>query len=150
MNIEYTNGTDARFIRLCQQLDFFLQKLIGTDKQKTQYARYNVLTDIHDVVLIIDEGEVVGCGAVKQYDEHTMEMKRVFVKEECRGKGYGRVIVETLESLAKNKKMTRLVLETGVLLITAQKMYKSCGFGIIENYDQYKGLEDSICMSKEI
>ncbi len=150
MNIEYTDGTDERFIKLCQQLDSFLQKLIGADKQKTQYAQYNALADIHDVVLIIDEGEVVGCGAVKQYDEHTMEMKRVFVKEECRGKGFGRMIVATLESLAKNKKMTRLVLETGVLLIAAQKMYMSCGFGIIENYDQYKGLEDSICMGKEI
>lgn len=149
-SIEYTNGTDERFVKLCSQLDFYLQQLIGVEKQNKQYAQYNSLKDIHDVILIIDNGEAVGCGAIKRYDNHTMEMKRLYVKEEYRHKGYGRAIVEALEALAKNMEVTTLILETGVLLVAAQNMYISCGFKVIENYGQYKGLEGSICMNKQL
>lgn len=148
-SIEYTNGKNVRFIKLCNQLDSYLQQIIGEDKQETQYAQYNSLVDVHDVILMIDNGETVGCGAVKRYDDHTMEMKRLYVKDEYRHKGYGRAIVGALEVLAKKKDVKTLILETGVPLVAAQKMYISCGFKVIENYGQYKGIDSSVCMSKQ-
>ena len=77
-------------------------------------------------------------------------MKRVYVKEKYRHKGYGRTIVEALETLVKKKKASSLILETGKPLAAAQKMYALCGFNVIENYGQYKGVVSSICMSKQI
>ena len=148
--IEYTDGNDSRFIELCRQLDLFLTEIIGSDKQKTQYAQYNTLASIHDVVLVMEGDEAVGCGAIKQYDAHAMEMKRVFVKNECRHHGYGRIIVEALEILAKDKGFGKLILETGAPLIPAQKMYASCGFKPMDNYGQYEGMDSSVCMCKNI
>ncbi len=149
-SIECTNGKDERFIKLCNRLDSYLQQIIGADKQNTQYVQYNSLVDIHDVILIIDNEEAVGCGAVKRYDDHTMEMKRLYVKDEYRHKGYGRAIVEALETLARKKEVKTLILETGVPLVAAQKMYISCDFKVIENYGQYKGIDSSVCMSKQL
>lgn len=150
LSIEYTDGNNKHFIKLCEELDLFLQQIIGTDKQNTLYTRYNTLADIHDVILIGYNGEAVGCGAVKQYEDNVWEMKRVYVKEKYRHKGYGRTIVEALEALAKKKKASSLILETGKPLVAAQKMYALCGFNIIENYGQYKDAVSSICMSKQI
>src|SRR5574344_1648345 len=118
-SIEYTDGNDNRFIELCRQLDSFLTEIIGSDKQETQYAQYNTLANIHDVVLIMEGDETVGCGAMKQYDAHTMEMKRVFVKDEYRHHGYGRIIIEALETLAQGKGFDKLILEHGAPLIPA-------------------------------
>nr|MBP7471433.1 GNAT family N-acetyltransferase [Prevotella sp.] len=149
-SIEYTNGNDDRFVELCHQLDLYLTEIIGSNKQETQYAQYNTLADIHNVVLIIEDNQVIGCGAIKQYDTHTMEMKRVFVKGEHRHHGYGHVIIESLEKLAKDKDFDKLILETGVPLIHAQKMYASCGFKPMDNYGQYEGVDSSVCMYKNI
>ncbi len=149
-SLEYTDGNDSRFIELCRQLDLFLTKMIGCEKQETQYAQYNTLADIHDVVLIMEGDEAVGCGAIKQYDAHTMEMKRVFVKDEYRHHGYGRIIIKALETLAKGKGFDKLILETGAPLIPAQKMYASCGFKPMNNYGQYECMGCSVCMCKNI
>ena len=43
-----------------------------------------------------------------------------------------------------------LILETGKPLMAAVNLYLKIGFTQIDNYGQYKGLESSICMKKEL
>lgn len=38
-------------------------------KQRNKYNQYNTLEEIHDVILVMDNGQVVGCGSFKRYDE---------------------------------------------------------------------------------
>ena len=45
--------------------------------------------------------EAVGCGAIKQYDDDTMEVKRMFVKPTSRGNGIATIVLKEVENWAK-------------------------------------------------
>ena len=92
MQILVTDGSDERFILLCRKLDECLNDMVGGEKQRSQYVQYNKLDDIHDVVILIDNDTSIGCGSFKQYDNETVEIKRVYVCDEYRGRKYGRII----------------------------------------------------------
>ncbi len=82
MELINTDGNDKRFVNLCHELDDFLNEIIGGEKQSEKYNQYYNLKDIHDVILVIDNGQAVGCGSFKKYDEKVAEIKRVFIKKE--------------------------------------------------------------------
>lgn len=149
MEIVYTDGADKRFIELCKELDNYLNDTVGVQEQKG-YDQYNTLEDIHDVVLILNNGQAVACGSFKEFDKESAELKRVFVKSSERHKGLGRIIVNTVEKKAGEKGYDKLILETGMQMKPAQNMYKSIGFYIRENFGQYKEMSNSVCMEKYI
>ena len=148
MEIRYTDGTNEDFVRLCHELDDFLNDIVGGAKQRLEYNQYNLLDDIHDVVLVVLDHEVIGCGSFKQYDDTTAEVKRVFIKHEYRGLGYAKSLMIALEDRAKEKGYQRLILETGKPLTDAMKLYQRMGYQIIPNYGQYRDMPLSICMEK--
>lgn len=150
MEIIFTDGNDERFIDLCHELDEYLDDVIGGEKQREQYAQYNTLEKIHTVALIMEDGKAVACGGMKEYESNTAEVKRVFTKEGCRNRGYGRSIMRALEEGALKKGYTRLILETGLLLKGAIRMYTVLGFYVIKNYGQYIDMPGSVCMEKKL
>lgn len=150
MELIYTDGKDIRFINLCRELDDFLNEIVGGEKQREKYNQYNTLDDIHDVVLVIDNGQAVGCGSFKKYSENAAEIKRVFVKKGYRRKGLAKYIMQALEQRARNTGYIMLILETGNLLIAAMKLYSGIGYEIIANYGQYADMPESICMAKQL
>lgn len=150
MELIFTNGKDERFVYLCSELDNYLNEAIGGEKQKEEYNQYNTLEEIHDVILAVEDGHPMGCGSFKKYKDDTVEIKRVFVKDSFRHRGIGKVIMNELEKRANEKGFKKLILETGKPLIGAQKMYKNLGYKIIQNYGQYKNIDTSVCMEKEI
>lgn len=150
MKVIFTDGTDDRFINLCHELDGYLNNAVGGEKQREQYIQYNTLEDIHDVALIMEDGKAVACGGFKSYKHNTAEIKRVFTKENCRNRGYGKCIMKTLEKRALTKGYTKLILQTRDLLKEAIEMYTSLGFHVIRNYGQYISMPESVCMEKEL
>ncbi|QQO10269.1 GNAT family N-acetyltransferase [Breznakiella homolactica] len=150
MTITYTDGRDSDFIKLCVLLDDYLNEAAGGIENRREYIPYNVLDDIHDAFVAYSGTEPVGCAAFKYYSSSTAEVKRVFVKQEHRGQGVSKRIMEALEEKAREQGYTKLILETGKPLTEANGLYRSLGYGIIENYGQYKGMEDSVCMEKEL
>ena len=148
MELISTDGKDKRFIELCSKLDEYLNDSVGGEKQKKEYNKYNTLDDIHDVILILDDDNPVACGSFKEYEKGCAELKRVFVKKEVRKQGLGRKLVEELEKKAKSQGYSKMILETGKALVSAQNLYLNLGFKIIENYGQYKNMSGSICMEK--
>lgn len=150
MKIVYTDGKNKDFIELCRLLDDNLDEIVGGKKQREQYAQYNTLEDINDVILIYNDEIAVGCSSFKFYDEGIAEVKRVFVRKEYRGKGISKQLMSCLEERAKSKGFSTLILETGAPLVEAMGLYTSIGYEIIENYGQYKYMKESICMQKNI
>ena len=146
----FTDGQDERFIALCEELDEALNTLVGGETQRAQYIQYNTLESIHNVVLLLEAGQAVACGGYKEYEPGTAEIKRVFVKPECRGRGYGRAVMAALEARAKSQGYNRLLLETGNVLAAAIGLYKTIGFVRIENYAQYRCMPLSVCMEKRL
>ncbi len=150
MKCVYTDGRNLDFIELCRQLDDNLDELVGGFEQRKNYVQYNTLEDIHDVILFYDQEKPCACASFKHYEEDTAEMKRVFVRQEYRGLGVSKALIQTLEARAKEKGYRRMILETGKPLIAATRLYQNMGYQIIDNYGQYKNMELSICMSKEL
>jgi GNAT superfamily N-acetyltransferase len=78
-----------------------------------------------------------------------VEIKRMFVRETYRGRGYSRLILLRLEELAQRRGCRRVVLETGVGQPEAIGLYESAGYLRIPNYDQYAGNPNSVCLAKQ-
>ena len=148
MRYEYTTGSNPDFGFLCHELDKSLNALVGGEENRSQYVQYNQLDSIHDVVLVYDEDQPVGCASFKRYDAESAEVKRVFMKEEYRGKGLSKKMLERLEQGAKEQGYKKLILETGKPLVAAIKLYKAMGYYTIPNYGQYKDMTASTCMEK--
>jgi GNAT superfamily N-acetyltransferase len=150
MKLIYTNGTNPDFVMLCNQLDEYLFEIVGGEKQRKQYSQYNTLEDIHDVVLAYEKDLPVACASFKFHDTGTAEVKRVFIREEYRGKGLSKQLMAELEKQAKKKGYLKLILETGGHLSTAIASYKKAGYFVIPNYGQYQNMKESVCMQKDI
>lgn len=148
MRYEYTDGANKDFIELCHGLDEFLNELVGGEENRAEYIPYNILDDIHDVIVVYDDDIPVGCASFKKYDDKCAEVKRVFIKEEYRGRGISKRLMALLEEKGKSEGYIYFILESGDLLVAAMALYKSIGYEVIPNYGQYKDMPDSVCMRK--
>jgi hypothetical protein len=58
------------------------------------------------------------------------------------------MVLHELEQWAIENGFKNAVLETSIFFEVAKKLYRQAGYAVIPNYDQYKGLKDSVCMKK--
>lgn len=143
-----TNSQNADFMGLVKLLDAGLAVTDGEDH--AFYNQFNKTDNIKYVTVAYENELAVGCGAIKEFSEGTMEVKRMFVSESYRGKGIaGKIIVE-LETWAAELGYSKCVLETGKRQVEAVALYTKSGYTIIPNYGQYIGVENSLCFEKEL
>lgn len=147
MKLIRTNSDNQDFIQLVKMLDEYLAYTDGEDH--AFYDQYNKIDMLKHCVVLYEEENAVGCGAIKPYDENSAELKRMFVIPEFRGKGYASKILSELENWAKELGFQSVILETGINQLEAIKMYDRT-FERIENYGQYKGVENSLCFKKDL
>ncbi|WP_448634745.1 GNAT family N-acetyltransferase [Pedobacter panaciterrae] len=113
------------------------------------YSQYNKIVNIKNVVIAYDNGKSVGCGAFKPFETNAVEIKRMYVNEDSRGKRIARQILSELELWAVEIGYDSFVLETGLKQPEAISLYKNMGYEIIPNYGQYQGVENSVCFQKQ-
>jgi putative acetyltransferase len=148
INIVRTNSDNADFRGLVALLDADLA--IRDGDEHSFYAQFNKVDAIRHVVVAYDGETAVGCGAFKEYERGTAEIKRMFVRENVRGRGIAKLILDELEAWAKESGYAECVLETGWKQPEAIALYRKGGYEIIPNYGQYAGVENSVCMRKLI
>lgn len=146
--IKRTNSNDPDFHLLISHLDHELWNELNEDQ--VTYDQYNKVPDLSTVILLYTGDRVVACGCFKKYDSNTVEIKRMFVEKGYRGKGLSKIVLDELEKWAVESGFQYAILETSVHFKVAQTLYANAGYSVIENYDQYKGLEESVCMKKEL
>ena len=146
--LKRTDSEDLDFINLVRHLDADLAERDGAEH--AFYAQFNKIDKIRYVVLAYEGERPVGCGAIKEYTPDTMEVKRMYVAPECRGKGIAGNILSELESWAGELAYTTCVLETGKKQPEAIKLYQKHGYEVIPNYGQYAGIENSLCFKKDV
>jgi len=110
------------------------------------------VSDGEGAFLIAWLGEVaVGCGAVRRLDAGTAELKRMYVDPGFRGQGIGRALVESLEREARGLGVTRVVLETGLRLARAIRLYEGLGYVRIPLFGEYLASPGtSVCFGKPL
>src|SRR5437763_5360314 len=89
------------------------------------------------LLLARDNDELAGCVALRPFSDRTCEMKRLFVREKFRGKGIGRLLIETIIRNAKEIGYERMLLDTlPPRMNDAIALYRSIGFKeIVAYYD---------------
>ena len=143
-----TNSVNKDFIRLIKDLDAYLA--VSDGEEHSFYAQFNKVDLIKHVVLASYNEIIIACGAIKQYDPQTMEIKRMFTSSDYRGKGVAGLILIELQNWTNEMGFENCILETGKRQIEAIRLYKKSGYEVITNYGQYAGMEDSICFMKKV
>ncbi len=146
--IKRTKSNNQNFISLVKLLDAELAERDGEDH--SYYAQFNKIDNIKYVVVAYENNEPVGCGAIKEYDNETMEVKRMFTLPEARGKGIATKVLIELEKWATELSYTKCILETGKRQPEAIALYKKNGYKNIPNYGQYAIMQNSVCFEKQI
>lgn len=80
------------------------------------------------------EGKRVGCVGVKQFNQDSCEMKRLFIRPEGRGVGLGKMLARTAIRKAKDFGYKVMYLDTMNFMTEANALYKSLGFELTKPY----------------
>lgn len=149
ITLQRTNSDNPDFRQLIKLLDADLWQRYG--QEQASYDGYNVIDYLDTVVIAYDAARTaVGCACFKEWDTHTVELKRMFVLESKRGQGIATAIIHELEQWAKNLGYPFMILETGIKQAEALKLYPKMGYVITANYGQYIDMPGSVCMRKEL
>jgi putative acetyltransferase len=146
--LKRTTSESSDFQNLVRLLDADLKLRDGEDH--AFYSQFNKIDKIKNAVVCYADDLPVGCGAFKEYDTITVEIKRMFVEPGFRGKGIAGSILKELELWAAEINYSTAVLETGKRQPEAIALYQKAGYTIIPNFGQYENIENSVCMKKEI
>ena len=85
-------------------------------------------------LLVLDEGRVVGTGAVKCLDTETCELRRMFLLRDYRGRGLGTQLAGRLLEFARSVGYRRARLATNKKLHASHRLYARLGFHNIPPY----------------
>lgn len=142
-----TDSSNPDFQNLVAELDKELS--IRNGESNAFYMQFNKIDGLNHVVLAYLNNVPVACGAIKQYDADTMEVKRMYVQPNHRGHGIAKTVLLELEKWALEMSYKKCILETGLMQPEAIALYHKCNYRIIPNYGQYIGDEKSVCFEKK-
>ena len=143
-----TDTSNPDFKQLVTQLDDDLR--IRDGEEHVFYAQFNTLEKIKHAIVAYIDNVPAGCGAFREYDDESAEIKRMFVHPDFRRHGIAKKILANLEAWATEEGFHQCVLETGQNQPEAIQLYKSSGYLQIPNYGPYANVGNSICMKKSI
>ncbi|GGH27277.1 N-acetyltransferase [Dyadobacter endophyticus] len=146
IDIRRTDSDDLDFKALVKRLDADLAERDGADHGF--YSQFNKIDKIRHAVVCYEDGQPIGCGAIKAFDEQAMEVKRMYVSPEGRNKGIATRVLTELETWASEMGYAKCVLETGKRQPEAIALYEKNAYRRTENYGQYVGVENSVCFEK--
>lgn len=86
--------------------------------------------------IVEEAGRPIAMGGVRRVREGVAEMKRVYVRDEARGRGLGRALVERLIADARGFGYRMMFLDTAPTLTTAIGLYEALGFARIPAYPE--------------
>ncbi len=97
-------------------------------------------------------GELVGCGALKELDSRHGEVKSMRTAEAHRRQGVGRAMLAHIVAVARERGYARLSLETGSMAAfePARRLYESFGFTYCGPFVGYVEDPNSSFMSLEL
>jgi putative acetyltransferase len=99
-----------------------------------------------------ENGELLGCGALKELDSQHGEIKSMRTASAHVRKGVARAVVRHIIAEAKRRRYRRLSLETGSMAAfePARQLYTACGFAYCEPFDDYVNDPNSVFMTLEL
>jgi len=93
------------------------------DIEQSYFARGGTFQVLED-----RDGAIVGACGLYPMAEQTCELRKMYLRRECRGKGFGKRLLDDALAQARRLGFTRVVLETASVLKEAVALYESYGF----------------------
>lgn len=148
IKIVRTTAQDINFKKLETELDKDL-KIKNGDKNDF-FVQYNHSDAINNVIIAYVDELPVGCGAFKEFDSDTVEIKRMYVAPDFRCQGIASEILNELEKWATELQFKKCILETGDKMKEAIGLYQKHQFQKTKNYGPYENITSSLCFEKSI
>ena len=101
-----------------------------------------------DFFVLRSEGAAAGCGGILFVDDLYGEIKRMYVRPQFRGSGFGTRVLEHLEERARSRGIGLLRLETGIHQQEAIALYEGMGFRRVRPFGPYVEDPLSLCYEK--
>ena len=143
-----TNSENTDFIFLVKQLDAYLK--ITDGDEHNFYNQFNTLDTIKHAVIAYEENKPISCGALRAFNQNSVEAKRMFTLPEFRGKGIATLLLKELENWAAELNFSSCIIETGIRQQEAIQFYTKNSYKTIPNFGQYIGMKNSLCFKKII
>jgi putative acetyltransferase len=98
------------------------------------------------------DGEVLGVAALKHLDDRHAEIKSMHTAEAARGRGIGRMLVDHLIAVARDRGYRRVSLETGSgpAFAAARRLYTSARFTPCGSFGDYVASPNSTYMTRSL
>ena len=99
-----------------------------------------------------ENGELLGCGALKELDAQHGEIKSMRTAARHLRKGVARTLLRHIIGEAARRGYRRLSLETGSMAVfePAHQLYARHGFAVCAPFASYVKDPNSVCMTKEL
>jgi GNAT superfamily N-acetyltransferase len=94
--------------------------------------------------------EPVAMGAWRRIGDGTAELKRMYVDDRYRGRGFSRAVLTWLEESASAHEMTTMILETNQNHPAAIALYSSAGYRPVPHYGYYADNPDTVSLGREL
>lgn len=143
----WTDGNNEEFHRFYLETEDYYSSIVGGKKNREGFIPYNLSESISDVLLAYMDGVAVGCAGLKKYNDSDVEIKRVWVEPDYRGRHIATELMDRIEDKAREMGFKRAVLQTRPIMEDAVGLYEKRGYELIGNYPPYDKLGGAICMA---
>ncbi|WP_312513862.1 GNAT family N-acetyltransferase [Massilia sp.] len=151
LRVAAADPASAEALALIAQLDAALLAITG-DSGASSFDPRDVIGEGTAFVIAYDEqGEALGCGALRSIEGDVAELKRMYARP---GSGAGAVILAELERRAAAFGYRRLWLSTRRVNARAVSFYERHGYSPVPPYGRYIGRDTgrnaSVCLGREL
>ncbi len=140
---------------LIAELDAYLSPLYPVESQHG-YSIEKLAQQQVEFFVLYHDSEPAGCGGVQLFADPQApcgaygELKRMYVRDRFRGRGFGGQLLAHLERLALARGVTTMRLETGTSQPEAVALYEKHGYRRIPPFGAYWDDPLSLCYEKRL
>ena len=154
-NIEFKRITGQGMLEVVKQLFLEYTQSLNIDLSFQNFEEeYEALPGKYGppdgaLILALVDGKGAGCVALHKISENICEMKRLYVRDQYRGLGIGKRLVNIIIEYASKMNYQYIRLDTLPTMKKAQALYSSLGFYDIDPY-VYNPIEGTRYMELKI
>jgi len=102
-----------------------IRELINQNLDKVLPRTADELRELLDTLWVVDEnGAIAGCCCLEVYSPKIAELRSLVVREDCRGKGYGEMLVQVATEEAQRRKIRQVLVVT-----STREFFEQLNFG---------------------
>ena len=100
-----------------------------------KHPESHVIEKNGEIFFALHDDTVIGTAAMIPFSESVFELAKMSVMRDFQGRGVGRILLKRCIQFAQERKADEIFLLTNDVLKPALNLYLSCGFKIIDEYD---------------